>query len=336
MFALSKHQASEVRALPRSLWSWAVVVAAAAMLCGTAAAQFPSKPIRLIVPFPPGAGTDVVARLVAQRLAEQLSQAIVVENRVGAGGAIGADAVAKADPDGYTLLFVASPFTTVPALTPKPTYDPIKHFTPIASIAVGPLVWVVAAGSPFKTMADLLANARVQPGRLTYGSAGPGSVNHLVLELFKQRTGTDVVHVPYKGIGPAMVDLLGGQITMLTTTIAGALPHLNQGKVALLAVTGASRSPLLSAVPTMQEAGVAGFEVNNYWGMVGPARLSQSVVNRLNDEVQAMLGVASIRERLEREGVAVTSGAAEAFGAFLLADFAHWRRLVESAKLSFD
>ena len=311
-------------------------IALAMLACLSAQAQYPSKPIRLIVPFPPGAGTDVVARLVGQRLADQLGQSIVVDNRVGAGGAIGSEFVAKADPDGYTLLFVASPFTTVQALSPKSPYDPIQQFTPIASIAVGPLVWAVGAGGPLKSMAQLIAQAKAQPGSLTYGSAGPGSVNHLVLELFKHRSAANIVHVPYKGMGPAMIDLLGGQITMLTTTIAGALPHLKQGKMIVLAVTGAKRSPLLPDVPTMLESGVPGFDVNNYWGIVGPARMAPVVVDRLHAEVQKMLGIADFRERLEREGVELTPGTAAAFGQFLQADVANWRSLVESAKLSFD
>ena len=313
-----------------------VGAALASLVCFVAQAQYPAKPIRLVVPFPPGAGTDVVARLVGQRLTEQLGQPVVIENRVGAGGAIGTDFVAKAEADGYTLLFVASPFTTVPALTAKPAYDPVNQFSPIASIAEGPLVWVVGAGTQSKTMIELLAQARAQPGKLTYGSAGPGSVNHLALELFKHRTGTDIVHVPYKGMAPAMADLIGGQISMLTTTISGALPHLKQGKVAVLAVTGAKRVTILPEVPTMGEAGVPGFEVNNYWGIVGPARMAPASATRLNAEVQKMLGMTEFRERLEREGVEVTPGTPEMFGRFLRDDLMGWRALVQSAKLSFE
>ncbi len=306
------------------------------LACATAHAQYPSKPIRLVVPFPPGAGTDVVARLVGQRLSDLLGQSIIVDNRVGAGGAIGADFVAKADPDGYTLLFVASPFTTVPAVTPKPMYDPIRQFTPVASIASGPLVWVVGASVPIDSMARLITESKAHPERLTYGSAGPGSVNHLVLELFKHRTTASIVHVPYKGMGPAMIDLIGGQITMLTTTVAGALPHLKQGKMVGLAVTGSARSSLLPEVPTMAEAGVAGFDVNNYWGIVGPAKMAPAVVGRLNGEIQKMLAMPELRERLLREGVTIMPGTSERFSQFLLEDVTAWRSLVESAKLSFD
>lgn len=306
------------------------------LACAAAQAQYPSKPIRLVVPFPPGAGTDVVARVVGQRLSDLLGQSIVVDNRVGAGGAIGADFVAKADPDGYTLLFVASPFTTVPAVTSKPLYDPIKHFTPVAAIASGPLVWVVGAGVSIDSMARLIAQSKAQPGKMTYGSAGPGSVNHLVLELFKHRTTTSIVHVPYKGMGPALADLIGGQITMLTTTVAGALPHLKQGKMVGLAVTGTTRSSLLPEIPTMAEAGVPGFDVNNYWGIVGPARMASAVVGRLHGEIQKMLDIPELRERLEREGVTIMRGTSHRFSQFLLEDVIAWRSLVESAKLSFD
>jgi len=302
----------------------------------TAIAQFPAKPVRMVVPFPPGAGTDVVARLVSQRLADRLGQPVVVENRVGAGGAIGTESVARAEPDGYTLLFVASPFTTVPVTTAKPAYDPVRQFAPVAAIAVGPLVWAVGPQSPATDMRGLVALARAEPGRLTYASAGPGSVNHLVLELFKFRTGTDIVHVPYKGMGPAIADLLGGQVTMLTTTVSGALPHLKQGKLRVLAVTSARRLRMLADVPTIEEAGVSGFDVNNYWGIVAPAGTPEAAIARINAEVARLLAAADFRERLDREGVEPMPGGPEAFGRFIQADFAAWRTLVQSGKLSFD
>jgi tripartite-type tricarboxylate transporter receptor subunit TctC len=300
------------------------------------AQQYPTRPVKLIVPFPPGAGTDVVARLVAQRLGEQLGANFIVENRAGAGGAIGAEAVAKSEPDGYTLLFVASPFTTVAATASKPAYDPVKHFAPVASIALGPLVWAVSPAFPARTMQELIALARTQPGKLTYGSAGPGSVNHLVLEMLRHRTAIEIVHVPYKGMGPALVDLIGGQISMLTTTVSGAMPYMKQEKLRVLAVTGTRRTKLLPNVPTMQEAGVQPFDVNNYWGIVAPAATAQDVIARLHAEVQRLLATSDFQERLGREGVEPMPGSSDSFGRFIRDDYAAWRGLIVAAKLTFD
>jgi len=297
---------------------------------------YPARPIRMIVPFPPGAGTDVVARLVSQRLADSLKSPIVVENRAGAGGAIGAEAVARAEPDGYTLLFVASPFTTVPAASHSAGYDPIRQFAPIALIAVGPLVWAVGPAVPARSLRELLELARARPGLLSYGSAGQGSINHLALELLKIRSGTNFLHVPYKGMGPALLDLAGGQIQMLTTTIPAALPYVKQDKIRIIAVTGLKRSPMLADVPTMHEQGVNGYDVNNYWGIVAPANTGREIVARLNAEVQQLLGSAEFRERLEREGVELAPGGPEKFAAYLAGEYAMWRKIVVEAGIKVD
>src|SRR5258707_11180252 len=203
-----------------------LVLAVAAILAGSAIAQepYPAKSIRLIVPFPPGAGTDSVARFVAQKLSESMKASVVIENRTGAGGAIGAAEAAKADPDGYTLLFVAGPFTTVAASQKNPGYDPQRQFAPVAPIAAGPLAFVINAGVPASTMREFIALASREPGKLNYGSAGTGSINHLALELMKARTGVNIVHVPYRGIADATKDLLGGQIPAMTASIPDPLP----------------------------------------------------------------------------------------------------------------
>ena len=242
---------------------------------------YPVKTIKLVVPFPPGAGTDAIARLIAQKLAESMGQPMIVENRVGAGGAIGATEVAKADPDGYTLLFVASPFTTVAASSKSAGYDPIKQFVPVAPIALGPLAFVVNPNVPAKTMREFLALARAQPNKLNYGSAGTGSVNHLALELLNARAGIDIEHVPYKGIAPATQDLLAGQIQAMTASIPATLPLVAQNRVRVLAVTGPKRAALLPDVPTWRESGVDA-EVINYWGIVAPLGTPPDVVARLN------------------------------------------------------
>lgn len=302
-----------------------------------ALAEYPDRPIKLIVPFAAGAGTDAVARFTAQKLEEQLKQPVVVENRVGASGAIGTQAVANAAPDGYTLLFVASPFTTVAAATPATAnYDPIKQFVPVALIAAGPLVWIANAQAPFTSMREMIAYAKANPGRLAYGSAGAGGVNHLALELFKLKTGTDILHVPYKGIAPATTDLLGGSIMTLTGTIPAVLPHVKSGKARALAVTGDKRSPLMPDVPTMKEAGAGGTEVYNYWGLVAPVGTSSAIVRRLNTEVQKFLAQKDVQERMAADGVELTPGGPERLAAFIANDYNGWKKLVADAKLKVE
>jgi tripartite-type tricarboxylate transporter receptor subunit TctC len=297
---------------------------------------YPAKPIHLVVPFPPGAGTDTVARVVAQKLGESMSATIVIDNRPGASGAIGAAEVARADPDGYTLLFVASPFTTVAAASSNAGYDPQRQFVAIAPIAVGPLAFVVSTGVPATTMREFVALARAEPGKLNYGSAGTGSVNHLALELLKARTGIDVVHVPYKGIAPATVDLLSGRIQAMTASIPAALPYVAQNRLRVLAVTGPKRAALLPDVPTWQEAGIPDAEVINYWGVVAPAGTPRDIVSRLNAEVSRILGQSDVKERLEREGAELASGSPERLGAIIDADLARWKKLIIDAKLRLD
>ena len=304
-----------------------------------AAAQgpvYPAKPIRLIVPFPPGAGTDTVARFVAQKLGDALKTPIVVDNRTGAGGAIGTVEAARAEPDGYTLLFVASPFTTVAAASPTAGYDPVRQFVPVAPIASGPLAFVVANAVPAATMREFIALAKQKPGTLNYGSAGPGSVNHLALELLKARTGTEIVHIPYKGIAPATLDLLSGQIQAMTASIPATLPYLAQNKLRVLAVTGKRRAPMLPDVPSWQEAGVVDAEVINYWGIVAPTGTPGEVVARINAATQALLAQADVRERLEREGAELIPGGPERLGALIEADLNRWRKLIADARLVFE
>ena len=300
------------------------------------AGAYPTKTIKLIVPFPAGAGTDAIARLVAQKLAESLPGTVIVENRVGAGGAIGAMEVAKAEPDGYTLLFVASPFTTVAAASKNAGYDPLRQFTPVAPIATGPLAFVVATDAPANTMREFLALAKAQPGKLNYGSAGTGSVNHLALELLKWRTGVDIVHVPYKGIAPATQDLLSGQIQSMTASIPATLPYVAQNRVRVLAVTGNKRAALLPDVPSWKEAGVEDADVINYWGIVAPVGTPKEIVARLNAQVTKMLAQPEMRERLEREGAELIPGAPERLGALIETDLARWKKLIAEARVELE
>ena len=323
--------------LTRLVAAFAAVLASLSAI--PAAAQgpvYPAKPIRLIVPFPPGAGTDTVARFVAQKLGDALKTPIVVDNRTGAGGAIGTVEAARAEPDGYTLLFVASPFTTVAAASPTAGYDPVRQFVPVAPIASGPLAFVVANAVPAATMREFIALAKQKPGTLNYGSAGPGSVNHLALELLKARTGTEIVHIPYKGIAPATLDLLSGQIQAMTASIPATLPYLAQNKLRVLAVTGKRRAPMLPDVPSWQEAGVVDAEVINYWGIVAPMGTPGEIVARINAATQALLAQADVRERLEREGAELIPGGPERLGALIEADLNRWRKLIADARLVFE
>jgi tripartite-type tricarboxylate transporter receptor subunit TctC len=317
-------------------------LAACALLCALAlptlaqAPAYPSRPIKLIVPFPPGAGTDTVARLVAQKLGEAMGATIVADNRVGAGGAIGAVEAARADPDGYTLLFVAGPFTTVAASSKNAGYDPVTQFAPVAPIASGPLAFVVNPAVPAATMKEFLALAKQKPGTLNYGSAGVGSINHLALELLNVRAGVDIVHVPYKGIAPATVDLVSGRIDAMTASIPATLPYVAQNKVRVLAVTGRKRAKLLPDVPSWAEAGVANAEVINYWGIVAPAGTPPEIVARLNAETQRVLAQPDVRERLEKEGAELIPGSPRDLGAIIEADLRAWKKLIADARLQLE
>jgi len=310
---------------------------AAVMAAGSAFAEepYPAKPIRIIVPFTPGAGTDTVARVVAQRLGEMMRTTVVVENKTGAGGAIGAAEAASSPPDGHTLLFVASPFTTVAAAAKNPGYDPLR-FVPVAPIAIGPLAFVVGKDVPANTMREFVELAKSMPGKLNYGSAGAGSVNHLALELLNARAGIVVVHVPYRGIADATKDLLGGSIQAMTASIPAALPLAADKKVKVLAVTGSKRIKQMPDVPSWAEEGVHDANVINYWGIVAPAGTPRAVVARLNAEMQKVLAQPDVRERLEREGAELVSGPPDRLGAIIEHDLRHWKKLIVEAKLSFE
>ena len=316
---------------------WLAIVAAA-LLAWTASAQesYPAKPIRLIVPFPPGAGTDTVARYVAQKLGESMQASIVIDNKTGAGGAIGAAEAARAEADGYTLLFVAGPFTTVAASSKNPGYDPVKQFVPVAPIAAGPLAFVVGNDVPANTMREFISLARQKPGTLNYGSAGTGSINHLALELLNARAGINIVHVPYRGIADATKDLLAGNIQAMTASIPATLPQAAAKKMKVLAVTGTKRIPQLPDVPSWQEEGVPNANVINYWGIVAPVGTPAAVVARLNAETRKILAQPDVRERLEREGAEIVSGPPERLGALIETDLASWKKLIVDAKITLE
>jgi tripartite-type tricarboxylate transporter receptor subunit TctC len=314
----------------------AIALAAAISCAALAQEPYPSKPIRLIVPFPPGAGTDTVARFVAQKLNESMKASIVIENKTGAGGAIGAAEAARSDPDGYTLLFVAGPVTTVAASAKNPGYDPIKQFVPVAPIAAGPLAFVVGNAVPANTMREFIALAKQKPGTLNYGSAGTGSINHLALELLNVRAGTNIVHVPYRGIADATKDLLAGNIQAMTASIPATLPQVAEKRMKVLAVTGTKRIPQLPNVPSWAEEGVPNANVINYWGIVAPAGTPPSIIAKLNAETQKVLAQPEVKERLEREGAEIISGPPERLGNIIEVDLAAWKALIIEAKITLE
>lgn len=300
------------------------------------AALDPSRAIRIVVPFAPGAGTDAIGRLVAGKLAELLKVAVVVENRAGASGALGAVEVAKAAPDGHTLLLAAAPFTTVPAALPGAGYEPMTHFVPVGMIAQGPLVWAVNKDLPVNTLPELVALARSQPGRLNYGSAGVGGVNHLLLESLKARTGTFITHIPYRGIAPATLDALSGQVQLLTGTIPALAPYIRDGRLKALAVTSPDRSPALPQVPGMREAGMPDFSVLNFFALVAPQGTPDAVVGALNAALARIVELPDVKERLSRDALEPATGSPAQLGQFLQRDVEGWRQVVQRQRLKID
>ena len=315
-----------------------ILAATALALTGLSsrAQTWPSRPVRIIVPFAPGAGTDAMGRLVAAKLAELFKASVVVENRTGASGAIGAQEVAKAAPDGHTLLLAAAPFTTVPAALPGAGYDPLDSFAPVGMIAQGPLVWAVHKDLPVNTLPELVALARQQPGRLNYGSAGVGGVNHLVLELLKARTRTFITHIPYRGIAPATLDTISGQLQILTGTIPALAPHIREGKLKALAVTSPGRSPALPQVPGMTEVGMPDFNVLNYFALVAPKGTPDAVVQQINGALAQVVQMPDVKERLTKDALEPATGTSAQLAQFLQRDFEGWRRVVQQQNLKID
>ncbi|WP_091999248.1 tripartite tricarboxylate transporter substrate binding protein [Polaromonas sp. OV174] len=300
------------------------------------AAVYPERAVKIVVPFAPGAGTDAMARLVAQKLGEVMNASFVVDNKAGASGAIGTQYVAQAPADGYTLLLVASPFTTVAASLPSANYDPLRQFTPVGMIASGPLVWAASTKLPANNMKELVSLARKQPGVLNYGSAGAGGVNHLVLELLKARTGTFITHIPYRGVAPATMDMIGGQIQLITGTIPALLPFIKNGSIKPLAVTSAKRSRALPDVPSMAEAGLAGIDVVNYFALMAPAGTPAAIVSALNEAINKVVSMPDVVARFKADAVEAAPGSPALLGHFIEADYRAWRNVVKTQNLKID
>lgn len=324
--------------LRRRLVLGAVVTAALVAASPFASAQqWPDKPIRIVVGFAPGGFTDVLARLIGQKLTERLGQPVVVENKAGAAGTLGADLVAKAKPDGYTLLLAHSNSNSVaPALYPKLPYDVVRDFTPIVLVANTPLLLTVNPNVPAKNVNEFIALAKSKPNGLSYASSGGGSAQHLAAARFELATGIKMTHVPYKGSGQAIIDLLSGQVDLNFESPPNVLTHAKAGKLRLLAITSEKRSPLLPDVPTMAEAGVKNAEMLQWFAVMGPAKMPPDITKRLNTEIAAILKQPDVAEKIASQGGEIMAGTPEEFSKFLATDTAAFGRLIKEARISLE
>jgi len=308
-----------------------MAVAIAAVLAGPAAAQdYPAKPVRMIIPFPPGGGSDVTGRVIATALSERLGRQVIVDNRAGAGGVIGSELAANAPRDGYTLLMVSLAHVVNPWLYDlKGRYHPIKSFAPVAIIAGSPVVLVVNPSVPVHSVAELVALAKKQPGRLQYASAGVGSVTHLAAELFKYTARIDMLHVPFKGAGPATLDVVGGHTNLLFGGLLATVPQVRSGKLRALGVGSLKRNSILPDVPSIAEAGVPGYETVNWFGLVAPAGTSAAIIERLHREVTSVQDLPEVQKQFDADGATVLRMSAARFGAYMVADMNKWERVVK-------
>lgn len=298
---------------------------------------FPTKSVKIVVPFPPGGSNDVIARVLAQRLSEQTGQPFIVDNRGGAAGNIGADAVAKADPDGYTLLLTASPpLTSNVALYEPMPFDPAKAFAPVSLVASVPIILVTHPSMGATNVKDIVAQAKAKPGAINFGSSGKGSTNHLAGELLKSRSNIDIVHVPYKGAAPALNDLLAGHIPMMFDNLPALVPHIRSKAILPVAVAGASRVKSLPEVPTVAEAGLAGFNASAWFGLVAPARTPAPVLAKLQADVEAALKNPDLRKRFEELGAEPGTLSGEAFRRFMNDETVQWVKIIKAAGIKPD
>jgi len=311
-------------------------VLSAAPVQAAAGDDYPARPVRLLVPNPPGGGSDAVARILAQKLGERLSQQFVVDNRAGGGGIIANETVARANPDGYTLLLAfIGPVAISPALTKVP-YDPVKDFAPVALVAAGQYMLVLHPSVPAKALKDFVAYAKANPGKINYASAGNGSPLHLAAELFKARAGVNMVHVPYKGGGPATAAILAGEVQAVFGSITSVLPQVKAGKLTPIGVTGAARSSIAAEYPTIAELGYPGFAMTSWYGVLLPARAPQPVITRLNGAIVAALQERDTIDSLKRQGLDATGSTPDAFAQHIKAELAKWAQVVKDANIKAD
>ena len=315
---------------PKAIQAVMVILGA---LTGSALAQtYPSKPVRMLVPTTPGGSVDTLARTIGPKLAERWGQQIIVDNRPGAGGTIAGDLTAKAPPDGYVIMLgTIAALGTIVSLQKKIPYDPIRDFAPVSLVATQNLMLVVHPSVPAQSVKELVRFAKAQAGNLSFASAGNGTGSHLSGELFKQLAGVDILHIPYKGVQPAMVDVISGQVAVNFPSILTALPHVRSGRVRALAVTGASRTRAAPELPTMQEAGIRGYESATWYGIVAPAGTPQDIVTKLSTEVAATLKQPDTHERLSREGADPVGSSPQEFGRFMQSEIEKWRKVIRAA-----
>lgn len=304
---------------------------------GSAIAQdFPSRPVHLIVPFTPGTGADILARLLGPRLGERWNVAVVTENKAGATGNIGAEFVSRSAPDGHTLLFVATSFGTTPALSKHLPFDPVKSFAPVALVATSGLVVVAYPQLPARSVPELVALAKREPGKLHYSSPGNGGPQHLAMELLKLETGMNIVHVPYKGAAGALADVVGGHVQATIAAVQTAQPHVLSGKLRALGVMSAERSQAFPDVPTLKEQGLPGLDVETWYGVFAPARTPAPTIGKVNGDLNALLKDASIRELLAKQGMTAAGGPPERLGELVKRELARWTRVVNAAGIKAD
>ena len=299
------------------------------------AQDYPTKPVRLIVPFPPGGSNDVVGRMIALQLSDRLGKQVVVDNRGGAGGVIGTEAASNALPDGYTLLIISIAHAVSPWLY-KLNYDPIKSFVPVSILASGTNVLVVHPDLPVHSVGELIALAKQKPGELNYASAGIGSFQHLGGELFKLMAGVNIVHVPYKGGGPAMTDVVGGHTKIMFSSLVQTSGFVLNGQLRALGTGGAHRSPVLPDVPTIAEAGLTGYEANNWWGVVAPAGTPPAIVEKLHKEISAVQNSEQTKKQFATEGAEIVQMSSAEFGAFMASEMAKWQRVVKESGMKAE
>jgi len=306
-----------------------------ALTTAVTAQDYPNKPVRLIIPFPPGGSNDVVGRMIATQLSERLGKQVVVDNRSGAGGVVGTELAAAAPKDGYTLLIISIAHAVNPWLYKLP-YDPIKAFAPVAILASGPNVLVVNPELPVKSVKELVALAKEKPGQLQWASAGVGSFQHLGGELFKLMAGVDILHVPFRGGGPAMIDVVGGHTKIMFSSLVQTTPHIRSGKLRALGTGGTKRSPVLPDVPTVAEAGVPGYEAVNWWGIVAPAGTPPEIVERLRKEIAAVQDSPEVQKQFSNEGAEVVRMSSAEFGNFMVSEMGKWERVVKESGMKAE
>lgn len=313
----------------------ALVLVATAPAYAQDAASYPSRPIRMIVPFAPGGGLDITTRLIGQKLTEKWGQNVVVDSRPGAATIVGTEIASKAAPDGYTLLMITTTFAINPGLYAKLPYDPVKQFTPVTQLNSQPNVVVVAPSFPAKSVKDLIALAKSKPGELTFASPGAGSAPHLSAEMFQRAAGIRMIHVPYKGIPPAVTDVLGGRVGMLFTTTISAAPHVNSGKLRAIALTSARRQPSMPDVPTIGET-IPGYRAEAFQGMVAPAGVPQPIIEKLAAEVTRIVHLPETVKRFQLDGAEAVGSSPKEFAAFLAAEMQKWAKVIKDAGIKAD